>query len=122
MKVLACIPARLASTRFPNKVLAKDTGKFLIQHTYERICQAKSINRAIIAVDDEKVADAVKSFGAEYVMTSPEHKSGTDRIAVEGRPAPVPFDAGVVLLRRPGGDRHTGCGGRPGHPGRHVDV
>jgi len=79
--VLACIPARLASTRFANKVLAKDTGKFLIQHTYERACLARSVEKVIIAADDEKVVDAAKSFGAECILTSVEHKSGTDRIA-----------------------------------------
>ena len=81
IKVLACIPARLASTRFANKVLAKDTGKFLIQHTYERACMAKSVEKVIIAADDEKVVEAGQSFGAECILTSVEHKSGTDRIA-----------------------------------------
>jgi len=79
--VVACIPARYGSTRFPAKVLAKDTGKFLIQHTYERACAAKLVERVIIATDDEKVLAAAKSFGAECVLTSPEHQSGTDRIA-----------------------------------------
>ena len=81
MKVLACIPARYGSTRFAGKVLAKDTGKFLIQHTYERACLAKLPERVIIAADDERIAAAAKSFGAECILTSPEHKSGTDRIA-----------------------------------------
>jgi len=81
MRVLACIPARYSSTRFPGKVLAKDTGKFLIQHTYERTCQAKLPHKVIIAADDQKVFDAAESFGAECIMTSPDHKSGTDRIA-----------------------------------------
>ncbi|MBN2594023.1 MAG: 3-deoxy-manno-octulosonate cytidylyltransferase [Sedimentisphaerales bacterium] len=81
MKVVAVIPARLRSTRFADKVLAKDTGKFLIQHTYERACQAKLPERVIIAADDEKVVAAAKTFGAECVLTSPDHQSGTDRIA-----------------------------------------
>ncbi|MHC4212813.1 MAG: 3-deoxy-manno-octulosonate cytidylyltransferase [Planctomycetota bacterium] len=81
MKVLACIPARYGSTRFAAKVLAKDTGKFLIQHTYERACQAKLIEKVLIATDDERVFDAAQSFGADVVMTSSEHQSGTDRIA-----------------------------------------
>ena len=81
MKVLACIPARYESTRFPAKVLANDTGKFLIQHSYEQICQAKLPEKIIIAADDQKIADAAKSFGAECVLTSKDHKSGTDRIA-----------------------------------------
>ncbi len=81
MKVIACIPARYGSTRFAGKVLAKDTGKFLIQHTWEQACLAKLPHQVIIAADDQKIADAAKSFGAECVLTSPDHKSGTDRIA-----------------------------------------
>jgi 3-deoxy-manno-octulosonate cytidylyltransferase (CMP-KDO synthetase) len=79
--VVAVIPARYGSTRFAGKVLAKDTGKYLIQHTYERACLAKLPEKVIIAADDEKVAAAARTFGAECVMTSPEHQSGTDRIA-----------------------------------------
>ena len=81
MKVLACIPARYGSTRFTGKVLAKDTGKFLIQHTYERILQAKKIEKIIVATDSELVVQACESFGAQCAMTSAEHQSGTDRIA-----------------------------------------
>ena len=81
MKVIAVIPARYSSTRFPGKVLAKDTGKYLIQHTYERACLAKLPQKVIIAADDEKVMAAAKTFGAECVLTSPDHQSGTDRIA-----------------------------------------
>ena len=81
VKVLACIPARYGSTRFAGKVLAKDTGKFLIQHTYERACLAKLPDKVIIAADDKRIADAAKSFGAECILTSADHKSGTDRIA-----------------------------------------
>jgi len=81
VKVLACIPARYESTRFPAKVLANDSGKYLIQHSYEQICQASLPEKIIIAADDQKIADAAKSFGAECVLTSAEHKSGTDRIA-----------------------------------------
>jgi 3-deoxy-manno-octulosonate cytidylyltransferase (CMP-KDO synthetase) len=81
VKVVACIPARYGSTRFPGKVLAKDTGKFLIQHTYEQACLAKLPEKVIIAADDQRIADAAESFGAECILTSPDHKSGTDRIA-----------------------------------------
>ena len=81
MKILACIPARYGSTRFPGKVLAKDTGKFLIQHTYERACAASLPEKVIIAADDERVIAAADTFGAECILTSAEHKSGTDRIA-----------------------------------------
>jgi len=81
VKILAVIPARYSSTRLAGKVLAKDTGKFLIQHTYERACLAKLPDKVIIAADDEKILAAAKSFGAECVLTSVDHQSGTDRIA-----------------------------------------
>ncbi|MHC4245096.1 MAG: cytidylyltransferase domain-containing protein, partial [Planctomycetota bacterium] len=81
MKIIAVIPARFSSTRFAAKVLAKDTGKFLIQHTYEQACLAKLPEKVIIAADDEKVVTAACSFGAQCILTSVEHKSGTDRIA-----------------------------------------
>ncbi len=93
MKVLACIPARYDSTRFPAKVLAKDTGKFLIQHTYERACLAKIPEKVIIAADDKKIADAAASFGAQCIMTSTSHKSGTDRIAQ----AVADIDADIII-------------------------
>jgi len=80
-KVLALIPARFGSTRFAGKVLAKDTGKFLIQHTYEQACLAKLPDKVIIAADDQRTIAAADSFGAECVLTSVEHQSGTDRIA-----------------------------------------
>jgi 3-deoxy-manno-octulosonate cytidylyltransferase (CMP-KDO synthetase) len=80
-KIIACIPARYGSTRFPAKVLAKDTGKFLVQHTWERACAAKLPAKVIIAADDEKIVAAAQSFGAECIMTSLDCASGTDRIA-----------------------------------------
>ncbi len=93
MKILACIPAHYSSTRFPGKVLAKDTGKFLIQHVYEQACRAKLLDKVIIAADDRRVVDAAKSFGAECVLTSVRHKSGTDRIAE----AVANIDADIVV-------------------------
>ena len=81
MRIVAVIPARFSSTRFAAKVLAKDTGKFLIQHTYEQACLAKLPEKVIIAADNEKVVAAAETFGAECILTSVEHKSGTDRIA-----------------------------------------
>ncbi len=85
MKIAAVIPARYASTRLAGKVLAKDTGKFLIQHTYEQACQAGLVEHVLIATDDQRVRAACDSFGAACVMTSPEHQSGTDRIAEAAR-------------------------------------
>ena len=81
MNILVCIPARLSSSRLPAKVLANDTGKFLIQHTYEQACKAKLPQKVMIAADDQQIADAADSFGGQCVLTSTKHKSGTDRIA-----------------------------------------
>ncbi|MCH7526719.1 MAG: 3-deoxy-manno-octulosonate cytidylyltransferase [Planctomycetes bacterium] len=85
MKAVAVIPARYASERFCGKPLAKDTGKFLIQHVCEKVAQAPSIERVMVATDDERVASAVESFGGECVMTRRDHPSGTDRIAEVAR-------------------------------------
>jgi 3-deoxy-manno-octulosonate cytidylyltransferase (CMP-KDO synthetase) len=81
VKIVVCIPASYASTRFPGKVLAKETGKYLIQHTWEQARRAKLPSRVVIAADDEKIVQAARTFGAECVLTSPNHQSGTDRIA-----------------------------------------
>lgn len=81
VKIIVCIPARYASARLPGKVLAKDTGKYLIQHTWEQARQAKLPQRVVIAADDPKIVEAAHSFGAECVLTSTKHNSGTDRIA-----------------------------------------
>jgi 3-deoxy-manno-octulosonate cytidylyltransferase (CMP-KDO synthetase) len=81
VKVAVVIPARFESKRFPGKVLAKDTGKYLIQHTYEQAIKAKLASEVLIAADDERIAAAAKGFGARCVMTSEDHQSGTDRIA-----------------------------------------
>ena len=81
MEVIAVIPARYGSTRFPGKVLAADTGKYLVQHTFERACAAKTLDQVLIAADDQRVINACKSFTDKCVMTSETHQSGTDRIA-----------------------------------------
>ena len=79
--VVAIIPARYASQRFPGKVLADINGRPLIQHVYERVERADVVSRVVVATDDERVADAVTGFGGEVIMTSPNHASGTDRVA-----------------------------------------
>src|SRR5437773_10115321 len=79
--VVAVIPARYASTRLPGKPLLKETGKFLIQHVYESVRRCPDLHRVIVATDDERILEAVKSFGGEAVMTSAHHPTGTDRIA-----------------------------------------
>ena len=77
MKFLGIIPARYASTRFPAKPLAMLGGKTVIQRVYERV--AGVLDDAYVATDDERIEVAVKAFGGKGVMTSVDHKSGTDR-------------------------------------------
>ena len=81
MKVLCVIPARYASTRLPGKPLSMIAGKPMIQHVYERACQAQLPNEVVVATDNELVEKAVLDFGGKVVMTSPDHPSGTDRLA-----------------------------------------
>jgi len=76
--IIAIIPARYASTRFPGKPLAMLAGKPVIQHVYEQA--SKALNNLCVATDDERIFNTVESFGGKAVMTSPNHKSGTDRI------------------------------------------
>lgn len=77
MKFLGIIPARYASTRFPGKPLALLGGKTVIQRVYEQV--AGVLGDAYVATDDERIETAVKAFGGKVVMTSVDHKSGTDR-------------------------------------------
>lgn len=77
LRFIAIIPARYASTRFPGKPLAQLGGKPVVQRVYERVKSV--IPNAVVATDDERIYDAVKAFGGDVVMTSPNHKSGTDR-------------------------------------------
>ncbi len=79
MKFLALIPARYASTRFPGKPLAMMAGKPMIQRVYERV--ASVFDDLAVCTDDERIAEAVRAFGGNVVMTSPDHNSGTDRCA-----------------------------------------
>lgn len=74
---MAIIPARYASTRFPGKPLAMLGGKPVIEHVWERV--REMIPDAVVATDDRRIADAVRDFGGRAVMTSPAHRSGTDR-------------------------------------------
>jgi len=81
VKVAVVIPARLSAKRFPRKVLARETGKYLVQHVYERALGCPGIDRIIIATDSTEVEEACRSFGADVLMTSEKHVSGTDRVA-----------------------------------------
>ena len=81
VQVIALIPARYKSNRFPGKPLALISGKPMIQHVVERAQQVALLTRVVVATDDARIADCVESFGGEYVMTRDDHVSGTDRLA-----------------------------------------
>lgn len=85
MAVVAIIPARFGSTRLPGKPLADIGGKPMIQHVYESTSKARVLDRVLVATDDRRVEAAVKSFGGDVMMTSPDHASGTDRLAEVAR-------------------------------------
>ena len=80
-RALVVIPARLASTRLPRKLLLAETGRPLVQHVWERATRVRGAARVVVAVDDPALADAARGFGADVVETSPDHPSGTDRVA-----------------------------------------
>lgn len=79
MSFYVVIPARYASSRLPAKPLADIVGKTMIQRVYEQACKSAATS-VIVATDDQRIFDAVKGFGGEVCMTSPEHLSGTDRL------------------------------------------
>jgi len=81
LKTLIVIPARLESTRLPRKLLLAETGKTLIQHTYEAAQTSRRASDVIVAADDELLVSTVTKFGGIARATSPDHRSGTDRVA-----------------------------------------
>lgn len=81
MKILGIIPARYESSRFPGKPLIDIAGKSMIQRVYDQCSKSLSLNKVIVATDDERIADHVSSFGGFAEMTSINHQSGTDRCA-----------------------------------------
>ncbi|MBL7810202.1 MAG: 3-deoxy-manno-octulosonate cytidylyltransferase [Saprospiraceae bacterium] len=92
--ILAVIPARWASTRFPGKPLAIIAGKSMIQRVFEQVSQSTKVDKVIIATDDPRISAHVQAFDAEVVMTSSEHPSGTDRCAEVAKMFP---EAKIVL-------------------------
>lgn len=86
-KSVGIIPARWGSTRFPGKPLYKIAGKPLLQHVWERCLRAESLDSVIIATDDVRISGAASDWGAKVVLTSPRHRSGTDRVAEVARKA-----------------------------------
>jgi 3-deoxy-manno-octulosonate cytidylyltransferase (CMP-KDO synthetase) len=114
LAIVGIIPARYGSTRLPGKPLSDIHGKTLIERVHARACRARSLDHVLVATDDERIATAVRDFGGEAVLTSPEHPSGTDRLAeaagaieaeivvnVQGDEAlldPAGIDAAVAVL------------------------
>lgn len=96
MRAVIVIPSRYGSTRFPGKSLAPIAGKSLIRRVYERVARTARATGVWVATDDERIAEHVGSFGGRAVLTSPDHASGTDRIAEAiqklEEDAQMPFD------------------------------
>ena len=92
MAAAVVIPARYASTRFPAKILASETGRPLVQHVVDQAILCKRVKEIIVAADDERIVAALKPFKTRCVMTSPAHQSGTDRIAEVARDLPGDID------------------------------
>lgn len=103
------IPARAASTRLPGKMLLCETGKSLIQHTYEAALQSELADKVIVGTDSEQILENVHGFGGEGCLTSSAHLSGTDRVAEVARQYPE-FEL-IVNLQ----------GDEPELPGRFID-
>lgn len=91
-RIVAVIPARYDSTRLPGKALAPIAGRPMIQHVYERACRARGVDRTVVATDDARIADAVRAFGGDVVVTG-AFATGTDRVAAVA----AELDADVVL-------------------------
>jgi len=89
MRIIAVIPARYQSSRFPGKPLALILGKPMIQYVYERSCAACRVDEVWVATDDWKISEAVASFGGKVMLTSPDHESGTERVAEVARQIPA---------------------------------
>jgi len=98
VSAVAIIPARLASERFPGKILAAETGRPLIQHVAELAARAGSIARVVVAADDQTIADALAPFGTEVVLTG-EHPNGTSRLAEAARLLKLPPEGVVVNVQ-----------------------
>ncbi len=96
MDYLVVIPARYASSRLPGKPILPEakrvTGKYLIEHVYDRVAQSKA-DRVVVATDDQRILDAVKSFGGEAMMTGEHHRCGTERVAEVA----AQYDARIIV-------------------------
>ena len=92
MKVLGVIPARYGSKRFPGKPLVNILGKSMIQRVYEQALKCKDLNEVVVATDDMRIFNHVKSFKGNVIITSSNHKSGTDRCAEVAKKKGADFD------------------------------
>jgi 3-deoxy-manno-octulosonate cytidylyltransferase (CMP-KDO synthetase) len=80
LRALAVVPARLGSTRLPRKMLLRDSGRFLFEHTVLGVRRARTIERVVLATDSEEILAAARSVGIEALLTADTHASGTDRV------------------------------------------
>ncbi|MBI3091897.1 MAG: 3-deoxy-manno-octulosonate cytidylyltransferase [Candidatus Tectomicrobia bacterium] len=90
-RIVALIPARYHSSRLPGKPLARLAGKPMIQHVYERAAAMPCLDAVLVATDDARIADAVRAFGGEVVMTRADHATGTDRLGEAARDLEAEF-------------------------------
>jgi 3-deoxy-manno-octulosonate cytidylyltransferase (CMP-KDO synthetase) len=97
--IVGIIPARYDAKRLPGKPLALIQDRPMIQHVHERALRATSLQRLVVATDDPRIHVAVVDFGGESLMTSPDHASGTDRVAETARQLNLPEDAIVVNIQ-----------------------
>jgi len=109
MTVIAVIPARFASVRFPGKPLAPLAGRPMVVHVLEAVRAAKRVDRVLVATDDARIAECVRAAGGEAVLTSPDAASGTDRIAEVARRIPADVYLNVQ-------------GDEPLMPGANIDL
>jgi len=97
MSILGIIPARFASTRFPGKPLVDIGGKTMIQRVYEQAKKSVKLKEVVVATDDERIAEEVKRFGGNVIMTSDQHRSGTDRCAETVKKVPGNWEAVINI-------------------------
>jgi 3-deoxy-manno-octulosonate cytidylyltransferase (CMP-KDO synthetase) len=93
LAIVAIIPARYAATRLPGKPLSEIHGKTMIERVHERARAASRVDRVVVATDDDRIADEVRRFGGEALLTSPAHATGTDRLAEAARS----IEAAIVI-------------------------
>lgn len=98
-KAVAIIPARMASTRFPGKPLANETGKPMVVHVCEQAAKAEAVSRVVVATDSKEIADAVRAYRFEAVLTSADHPNGTSRLAEATRALKLGSEQAVINVQ-----------------------